>query len=139
VNQCLRWKPELQSLLNDQRIFHAVPPINEPDRHRPLFNPSTPITSETAAPSGANNFTQEYIFPAKEIITLRAFTIQEELNTNPLTKNIYRTKYTEEIIRQSDQSVIIHRLTLQQKNRINSMLIRRSFMRPDTIPYQLSP
>ncbi len=82
---------------------------------------------------------QEYIFPAKDIITLRAFAIQEELNTNPLTKDIYRTKYTEEIIRRSDQSVIIHRLTLQQRNRINSILIGKSFTQPDTFPYQLSP
>ncbi len=81
---------------------------------------------------------QEYIFPAKEIITLRAFTIQEELQTNPITRNIYRTKYTEEIIRQNNKSVIIHRLTLQQKNKINSILIGRFFTRPDTFPYQLS-
>jgi hypothetical protein len=82
---------------------------------------------------------QEYIFPAKEIITLRAFTIQEELQTNPITRNIYRTKYTEEIIRRDNQSVIIHRLTLQQKNKINSILIGQCFTRPDTFPYQLSP
>ena len=82
---------------------------------------------------------QEYISPAKEIITLRAFTIQEELQTNPITRNIYRTKYTEEIIRRDNQSVIIHRLTLQQKNKINSILIGQCFTRPDTFPYQLSP
>ncbi len=42
-----------------------VPPINEPDRQRPLLNPSTTIRSKTAAPSGANNLHQKYIFSKK--------------------------------------------------------------------------
>jgi hypothetical protein len=48
---------DLRSSFNNQGIFYTVPPINEPDRHRSLLNPSTTIRSETAAPSGANNFT----------------------------------------------------------------------------------
>jgi hypothetical protein len=67
---------------------------------------------------------QDYISPAKrEIITLRTFIIQGELNTNSITKNTYRTKYKEEISRQRNQSVIIHRLTSHQRNKINSTLI----------------
>jgi hypothetical protein len=38
-------------------MFFTVPPVNEPNRHRSLLNPSTTIRSETAAPSGAYNFT----------------------------------------------------------------------------------
>ncbi len=49
--------PELRSSFNDQGIFYTVPPINDPDLHRPLLNPSTTIRKETAVPSGANNFT----------------------------------------------------------------------------------
>ena len=83
---------------------------------------------------------QDYISPAKrEIITLRTFIIQGELNTNSITKNTYRTKYKEEISRQRNQSVIIHRLTSHQRNKINSTLISWSILRPDTQPYQLSP
>jgi hypothetical protein len=47
-------------------------------------------------------YTRSTFFRRKEIITLRAFTIQEELNTNPITKNIYQKKYKEEIIWQKN-------------------------------------
>ena len=125
--------PEQQSSFNDQGIFYTVPLKSNVEINQSNFQLTSQIDidhySILAPQLGARLLRllvliilhQEYIFPAKEIITLRAFTIQEELNTNPLTKNIYRTKYTEEIIRQNDQSVIIHRLTLQQKNRTNSI------------------
>jgi hypothetical protein len=77
--------PELQSLLNDQRIGYTVPPINEPDLHRLLLNPSTTIRSENTAPSGANYFTPGVHFSSKKIIMLQA--IQLFLHHSGRTEN----------------------------------------------------